>query len=67
MVVGLYGPFELALTHAGAHENGKALEDLLQAYGECSLSAQSLLFDPRLSDVRDEPPGRAFVRRLGLD
>jgi DNA-binding winged helix-turn-helix (wHTH) protein/TolB-like protein len=61
------GPFEPALIHAGLHENGKALDDLGRAYGESSLSAQSLLFDPRLSEVRDGPPGRAFVRRLGLD
>ena len=59
-------PFELALVHAGLGENGKALEDLEKGYQERSLSAQSLMFDPRLAGVRRETSFAGFVRRIGL-
>jgi hypothetical protein len=42
------------------------LDDLEKAYEERSLSAQALRFDPRLSQVRDEPRFHEFVRRIGL-
>jgi len=41
-------PYELALIHAGARDNARAMDDLENAYADKSLSAQSLLFDPRL-------------------
>jgi hypothetical protein len=60
------GPFEMAVIHAGLRQNRDALDDLEKAYEERSLSAQALRFDPRLSQVRDEPRFHEFVRRIGL-
>ena len=60
-------PFELALIHAGMGDNAKAMDDLQKAYAERSLSAQSLRFDPRLSNLRDEPRYREFAKRIGLE
>ncbi len=59
-------PFEMALIHEAMHDNAKALADLEQGYVERSLSAQSLLYDPRLADLRKEPQYLAFVKRIGL-
>jgi DNA-binding winged helix-turn-helix (wHTH) protein/TolB-like protein/tetratricopeptide (TPR) repeat protein len=60
------GPFEMAVIHAGLRQNRNALDDLEKAYTERSLSAQSLRFDPRLTNLRNEPRFHEFVRRIGL-
>lgn len=60
------GPFEYALVHAGQGETKKALGDLAKAYEDRSLSAQSLRFDPRLNNVRNETEFHDFVKRIGL-
>ena len=59
-------PFERALIDAGMRDNAESLRELEEAYAERSLSAQSLLFDPRLSEVRKEPRYREFIKRIGL-
>jgi TolB-like protein/DNA-binding winged helix-turn-helix (wHTH) protein len=61
------GPFEMALVHAGMRDNARAIEDIEKAYADRSLAAQSLLFDPRLKELRNESKYRAFAKRIGLD
>jgi DNA-binding winged helix-turn-helix (wHTH) protein/TolB-like protein len=59
-------PFELALIHEGSRDDTKVLEDLAKAYADRSLSAQSLLFDPRLNELRKDARYRELVKRIGL-
>jgi len=59
-------PYETALVYAGLGQKDKALESLQKAYAERSLSAPSLRFDPRLTDLRKEPSFHDFARSIGL-
>lgn len=59
-------PYEMALVYVGLGQKDKALENLQKAYAARSLSAPSLRFDPRLTDLRKEPGFQDFARSIGL-
>jgi tetratricopeptide (TPR) repeat protein len=59
-------PYQSAIVHAGLNEKDRAIGELEKAYGERSLSAPFLRFDPRLNNLRTEPRFRDVARRIGL-
>ena len=59
-------PFQKAVIYVGLGKKEEALKFLEKAYGERSLSAVSVRFDPRLNELRGDRRFQEFIRRTGL-
>src|SRR5882724_2277293 len=59
-------PYQRAVIYAGLGKKDRALVFLEKAFGERSLTPNSLRFDPRLNELRDDPRFQDFMRRTGI-
>lgn len=59
-------PFQKALIYTGLGKKEEALKFLEKAYSERSLAPVAVRWDPRLNELRRDPPFQEFIKRTGL-